>query len=148
MKLQQLSLFVENRPGQLKVPCRALAEAGIDILTCSLADTEQFGILRLIVKDWQRAKDVLEEAGSVVALTDVLAVEVPDRPGGLARVLEAFDQTGLGIEYMYAFASGQRGQRATLIFRFEDPDKAVAALRNHPDIRILESEQVLASRDR
>ncbi len=86
--LKQLSLFLENRPGQIKLPCQALGKAGIDILTLSLADTQQFGILRLIVKEWERAKRVLEEAGCVVNVTDVLAVEVPDRPGGLGEVLE------------------------------------------------------------
>ncbi len=143
MKIHQLSLFLENRPGQLKVPCRALAQAGVDIITSTLADTAQFGIFRIIVKDWERAKKVLEEAGSVVKVTEVLAIEVPDKPGGLAGVLEAFDVAGLGIEYMYAFASGRRGERATCIFRFEDPDKAIAALRNRPDVRVVGSEEIL-----
>ena len=144
MKLHQLSLFLENRPGQLKTPCRALAQAGIDILTSTLAYTQQFGIFRLIVQDWQRAKQVLEAAGAVVNVTEVLAVEVSDKPGGLAGALEVFDQAGLGLEYMYAFASGQRGQRATVILRFEDPDRAVAALRNHPDVRVMGSEEIFS----
>src|SRR5512137_283890 len=100
MKLVQLSLFLENRPGQLKTPCQVLGRAGIDILSMSLADTQQFGILRLIVEDWQKAKAVLEEAGCVVNVSEVLAVEVPDRPGGLGGVLDAFDQAGLSIEYV------------------------------------------------
>src|SRR5690606_18352757 len=83
MKLKQLSLFVENRPGQMKTPFKALAEAGVNILTLSLADTQQFGILRLIVQDWERAKRVLEQAGCVVNVTEVVAIEVEDRPGGL-----------------------------------------------------------------
>ena len=124
MKIRQLSLFLENRPGQLRVPCKVLGDAGIDILTMSLADTQQFGILRLIVKDWEKAKKVLEAAGIVVNVTDVLAVEVPDRPGGLATVLEAFEKTGVGIEYMYALEARERGQYATLIFRLADPERA------------------------
>jgi len=129
MKIRQLSLFLENRPGQLRVPCKVLGDAGIDILTMSLADTQQFGILRIVVKDWERAKKVLEEAGVVVNLTDVLAVDVPDRPGGLAGVLESFEKAGLGIEYMYAFAASRaRGSHATLVFRLEDPDRAATAL--------------------
>ena len=124
MKIRQLSLFLENRPGQLRVPCKVLGDAGIDILTMSLADTQQFGILRLIVKDWEKAKKVLEGAGIVVNVTDVLAIEVPDRPGGLATVLEAFEQTGVGIEYMYALEARERGQYATLIFRLADPERA------------------------
>ena len=124
MKIRQLSLFLENRPGQLRVPCKVLGDAGIDILTMSLADTQQFGILRLVVKDWEGAKKILEGAGIVVNVTDVLAVEVPDRPGGLAAVLESFEKSGLGIEYMYALAARERGPHATLIFRLADPARA------------------------
>ncbi len=127
MKLTQLSLFLENKPAHLKVPCRALADAGISIMTLSLADTEQFGILRLIVRDWQQAKDVLENAGCVVNTTEVVAVEVQDQPGGLAGLLEIIEKAGINIEYMYAFTFG-RGDRAILIFRFENPDEAVAKL--------------------
>lgn len=144
MKIRQLSLFLENRPGQLRVPCKVLGDAGIDILTMSLADTQQFGILRLVVKDWERAKRVLEEAGVVVNVTDVLAVDVPDRPGGLAQVLEAFERAGLGVEYMYAFAaSRERGNLATLVFRLEDPDRAAAALTGQ-GVRLVSSSELLA----
>jgi hypothetical protein len=128
MKIRQLSLFLENRPGQLRVPCKVLGDAGIDILTMSLADTQQFGILRLVVKDWARAKQVLEAAGQVVNVTDLLALDVPDQAGGLAKVLEVFEKTGLGVEYMYAFTLRERGQSATLLFRLEDPDAAAAKL--------------------
>ena len=129
MKIRQLSLFLENRPGQLRVPFKVLGDAGIDVLTMSLADTQQFGILRLVVRDWERAKQVLEAAGSVVNVTDVIALDVPDQPGGLAKVLEAFEKLGLGIEYMYAFAaSRERGGYATLLVRLEDPDAAVRQL--------------------
>ncbi|HOF39756.1 MAG TPA: ACT domain-containing protein [Candidatus Hydrogenedentes bacterium] len=127
MKLTQLSLFLENKPAHLKVPCQALADAGISIMTLSLADTEQFGILRLIVCDWQKAKEVLENAGCVVNTTEVVAVEVQDRPGGLAGLLEIIEKAGINIEYMYAFTFG-RGDQAILIFRFENPDEAVAKL--------------------
>jgi hypothetical protein len=128
MKIRQLSLFLENRPGQLRVPCKVLGDAGIDILTMSLADTQQFGILRLIVKDWKHARDVLEAAGQVVNVTDLLALDVPDRAGGLASVLELFEKTGLGVEYMYAFTLRERGKSATLLFRLEDPDAAAVKL--------------------
>ena len=80
MSLTQLSLFVENRPGQLRIPCEVIGRAGLDLLTVSLADTAQFGILRVIVKDWERAKAALEAAGFVVTPTEVLVVEEPDRP--------------------------------------------------------------------
>jgi hypothetical protein len=127
MKINQLSLFLENKPGHLSSVCRSLADAGVNILTLSLADTQQFGILRLIVPDWQQAKQVLEKAGSVVNVTEVVATEVEDRPGGLADVLETIRAAGLNIEYMYAFTF-RRGDRAVLVFRFDDPDAAVKAL--------------------
>jgi hypothetical protein len=104
-----------------------LARARINLVTLSLADTAQFGILRLIVQDWQTAKMVLEKAGCVVKVTEVLAIEVADRPGGLAQILEIVDRAGLNIEYMYAFAE-KRGDRALLVFRFADPDAALQVL--------------------
>ena len=144
MMIRQLSLFLENRPGQLRVPCQVLGDAGIDILTMSLADTQQFGILRLVVKDWEKAKKVLEAAGIVVNVTDVLAVDVPDRPGGLASVLEAFEKVGLGIEYMYALAAArERGKFATLVFRLGDPERAARLLRE-AGVKVHTSEELLA----
>jgi hypothetical protein len=127
MTIRQLSLFVENRPGRLVEPCRALAEAGIDIRTLTLADTQQFGILRLIVSDWERARMLLEQAGYVVNVAEVVAVEVDDRPGGLAGLLDTLAPAGINIEYMYAFTFG-RGGRAILIFRFDRPADAVKHL--------------------
>jgi hypothetical protein len=128
MKLKQLSLFLENKPGQVKAPCRILAEARINIETLSLADTQQFGILRLIVQDWEKAKSALEKGGCVVNVTEVLAVDVEDRPGGLLELLNVFDEAKLTIEYMYAFTWGPGAKKATMVFRFDDPDTAVRAL--------------------
>lgn len=127
MKINQLSLFLENKPGHLKSACKALADAGINILTLSLADTQQFGILRLIVHDWQKAKSVLEGAGGVVNVTEVVATEVSDRPGGLAEVLDIIDAGELNIEYMYAFTF-RRDDQAVLVFRFDDADGEVKTL--------------------
>lgn len=127
MKTRQLSVFVENKPGCLRRLCTLLGERGINILTASLADTEQFGILRLIVKDWRNAKDILEGAGCVVKATDVIAVEVPDAPGGLADVLAVLDEAGMNIEYMYAFTF-RRQDKAVIIFRLEALDQAIEAL--------------------
>ncbi|MCL2646890.1 MAG: hypothetical protein FWD61_07770 [Phycisphaerales bacterium] len=129
MKLHQVSVFLENKPGQLAGPCRALADAGIDILTLSLADTQQFGILRLLVQDWQKAHSVLQSAGCVVNVTEVLALDVPDKPGGLAYVLDILETAKVGIEYMYAFTANARGEHAAIIFRFEDNDLAIDALK-------------------
>jgi hypothetical protein len=128
MKIPQLSVFIENRPGHLIVPCRLLAEAGINIVALSLAETQKYGILRLIVRDWQKAKGVLETNGVRVSVTEVLAVQVEDRPGGLAEVLDPIVAAGLNVEYMYAFAT-KLGDQAVLVFRFQDPDAALQALK-------------------
>jgi len=140
MKIHQLSLFLENKPGQMIGPCRLLAGAGVNIRTLTLADTEQFGILRLIVSDWQKALGLLKEAGYVVNVTEVVAVEVADRPGGLAEVLEVLQQSGANIEYMYAFTFG-RENRAVLLFRFDKPDAAIQRLQA-AGVSVVESAEV------
>ena len=128
MKLNQISVFLENKPGQLKAVCQALADAGINILTLSLADTKQFGVLHLITPEWERAQDALKQSGFIASINEVLAVEVADRPGGLVEILNAIEAAGLNVEYMYAFTFGDKG-RASLIFRFSDADAAVAQLK-------------------
>jgi hypothetical protein len=142
MKLKQLSLFLENRPGQLHAPVVALGEAGIDLLTMTLADTAQFGILRFIVADPARARQVLEAEGMIVSVTEVVPIQVDNRPGGLAAVLAAIESAGLGVEYMYDFAARATPEKAVIIFRFEDPDAALAALQAK-GVRILTSEELL-----
>ncbi len=127
MKINQLSLFLENKPGHLSSACRKLAEAGINILTLSLADTTQFGILRMVVRQWEKAKEILEAGGWVVNVTPVVAIEVHDQPGGLAGILAVVEEAGLNVEYMYAFTF-RSGDRAVLVFRFDDPDRAVRIL--------------------
>ena len=137
MKLKQLSVFLENKPGRLRELCAMLAENGINIITLSLADTEQFGILRLIIKDYDKAKELLEKNGFVAKLTDVIAVEVNDQPGGLSDILKIEEQSGISVEYMYAFTI-KSGENAVLLFRFDDMDKAVDAL-NHAGLNMLDS---------
>lgn len=127
MKINQLSVFLENKPGRLSEPCRTLAKAGINILTLSLADTQQFGIMRLIVKEPEKAKSILTQAGYVVKATEVVAAEIEDRPGGLAEILDAIEVGDINIEYMYAFTFGRK-DKAVLVFRFDDPDKAIDVL--------------------
>ncbi len=127
MRIPQLSLFVENQPGHLVAPCKLLAEAEINLVTLALSDAEQFGILRLIVREWQRARELLEAAGFVVAVTEVLAIEVTDRPGGLVELLSVFSEAAINVEYMYAFTA-RLGSRAVLVFRFGDLDAAITAL--------------------
>lgn len=128
MKLHQLSVFMENKPGQLKAVCQALAAANLNIQTLTLADTKEFGIVRMILHDWERARSVLEQAGFVATISEVLALEVPDRPGGLAEILSIIDETNLNVEYMYAFTFG-RDSKAILIFRFDDADTALERLK-------------------
>jgi len=128
MKFQQLSIFLENKPGQLKKVCDLLAQAKINISTLSLADTKEFGILHLLIRDWVQAKSALAKGGYAVNQTEVIAVEVEDRPGGLAEILKPIDAAKVNIEYMYAFSTGRKG-KAVMIFRFADSDKADAALK-------------------
>jgi hypothetical protein len=137
MKINQLSVFLENKTGRLSEPCRILAEAGINILTMSLADTQQFGILRLIVKDWKKAKAALEKAGCVTNITEVIAVEVEDRPGGLVSLLQKIEQTHINVEYIYTFTFRRKG-KATIVFRFENPDEAIEMLKSK-GVNIIES---------
>ena len=139
MKVQQLSLFLENKPGQLIEPFRLLAAADVDVRTATLADTEQFGIVRLIVSDPDKAKGILDGAGHVVKLTEVLAILIPDRPGGLAEVLGVFEDTDVNIVYMYGFTGRQ--DSAVIIFRFDDPDTAIDLLKR-AGIGVLESVEV------
>jgi hypothetical protein len=127
MKLKQLSVFLENRAGHLSRVCEVLAEAGINIVTMTLADTREFGILRLIVREWKPAKEVLEVAGFAVNITDVMAIEVADEPGGLEKILKAAERGGLSVEYMYAFACKQK-KNALIVIRFDNIDQASAVL--------------------
>ena len=127
MTIKQISIFLENRQGQLAGICRALAQAEINIATLSLADTADFGIVRMIVDDHIKGVDVLKKAGYAVRETDVVMVTVPDRPGGMAELMEKLDHAGVDIEYSYAYALGQ-GEKAVLVFRFADNTKAEAAL--------------------
>ena len=129
MKLKQLSVFLENRPGHLSRVCEVLAEAGINIVTMTLADTREFGILRLIIRDWQGAKAVLEAAGFAVNIIDVMAIEVDDEPGGLGKILKTAEGGGLSVEYMYAFACKPKN-KALIVIRFENPDRACAVLKS------------------
>ncbi len=140
MKVQQISMFLENKPGRIIEPCRVLAKNNINILTLSLADTQQFGILRLIIKEWQKAKEVLEQEGFIVNVTEVVAIEVEDKPGGLTKILEAIEETGLNIEYIYAFTF-RSGDKAVIIFRFDQPDLAIQTLQQK-GINVLDSVQL------
>lgn len=140
MEVLQLSVFLENAAGRLADVAEALAERSVNVRALSLADMAEFGILRLVVDDTARARDVLKAAGFTVTATPVIAVGVPDSPGGMAAVLRALGSRGLEVEYLYAFAR-QQGRDAVLILRVEDQAAALAALRER-DLRILAPEEV------
>jgi hypothetical protein len=127
MKITQISVFAENKPGQIAAPFRLLADAGVNIRALSIAESQKFGIVRMIVSDPRSASKILTDGGFMVKTTEVLALEVPDRPGGLAELLSALQNSSLNIEYMYAFPF-TRGDSAVLITRFDNPDAAIERL--------------------
>jgi ACT domain-containing protein len=130
MKVDQLSIFLENRAGRLAEVTRILAESGVNIRALSLADTSDFGILRLIVSDFDKAKEHLKAGGFTVGRTTVVAVEVPDNPGGLNSILEMLRGAKINVEYMYAFVQ-QSGSHAVIIFRFDRTDQAIELLQQN-----------------
>ena len=127
MRAEQISIFLENKSGRLAEVTSILAGAEVNIRALSLADTSDFGVLRLIVDDTQKAKEVLRTAGFTVGKTAVVAVEVEDKPGGLNHILEVLQNNGLNVEYMYAFVR-QSGNNAVMIFRFDHTDAAIEVL--------------------
>ncbi len=145
MQIRQISIFLENRPGQLSQICRDLANVNVNIATLSLADTSDFGIVRMIVDDHELARDVLTDCGHVVNVSKVVAVCVPDRPGGMADVMMVLDAAGVNITYSYAFAF-HKGEKAVLVFRFDDNKKAEAALAEAGYTTLTETEVMEASK--
>ena len=128
MKITQISVFLENKPGKLTVPCGALADAGVNILALTLADTNRFGLLRLITDDAPLALRALDEAGCVVETGDVIAIAIDDHPGGLEGVLDIIDAADINLEYIYSFAR-RAGEAAVLACSFTSADDALTALR-------------------
>lgn len=142
MRVEQIAVFLENKSGRLAEITSVLAARNINIRALSVADTADFGILRLIVDKVDEAKKALKENGFTVGKTNVVAVEVPDRAGGLASVLKTIEVAGINVEYMYAFVN-KSGENAVLIFRFDDMDGAIEALtKDH--FTILTGDQVCA----
>ena len=142
MTIKQLSIFIENKPGCLCEVAELLENNQIDIRALSLADTTDFGILRIIVDAPDQAKKVLKEGGFTVSLTEVIAIGVEDKPGGLSKALHILLNAGIAVEYMYAFLSKQ-GQSAYVIFRVEDNEAAVRILKEN-NVPIVESEDIYA----
>ena len=142
MKVEQISVFLENRPGTLAEVTRILGEAGINIRALSLADTKDFGILRLIVNDKEKTKDILSRRGFTVRKTEVVAVSVPDRPGGLAEILQGLAESNVNVEYLYAFVQ-HSGKDAIIIFRFDETDRAIQVL-SEKKVKMLKGEELYA----
>lgn len=142
MTAVQISVFLENKSGRLAELTSALAKASVNIRALSLAETIDYGVLRLIVDKPAAARKALGEAGFTVTETEVVAVEMPDRPGGLASIVDLVTQSGLNIEYLYAFV-GQRRENAVVIFRIDDVKAAVAALQQG-GARILSADELSA----
>lgn len=140
MKAEQISVFIENKSGRLAEVARILGEAGINIRALSLADTTDFGILRLIINDREKGKQVLKDKGFTVSKTEVVAVEVPDRPGGLSDILQTLEKESINVEYMYAFVE-RCGQNAVIIFRFDETEKAINTLLDR-GFNVLEGERL------
>ncbi|MCE5244802.1 MAG: ACT domain-containing protein [Syntrophobacteraceae bacterium] len=142
MRVEQISVFLENKAGRLSEVTRILYESGINIRALSLADTSDFGILRLIVNDNNRAKEALKQHGFTVGKTDVVAVEVSDQPGGLHKILDILHKANVNVEYMYAFVQ-QSGNNAVIIFRFDNLDEAVKVLMEH-GVPVIEGSKLYA----
>jgi len=142
MKVKQLEIFLEKKSTRLAEISHTLAKNAINIRALSLADTADSGILRLVANDTPKAQQVLTENGFTVTLTEVLAVEVPDKPGALDRILQMAAKGGLNVQYMYAF-SKKNGESGMLLFRFDDQDAAVAVFQK-AGCRLLSDDEVHA----
>lgn len=137
--VKQISIFVENKPGRLKAMTNILKDNDIDIRALSIADTKDFGILRLIVNDPEKACEVLKNADCTVTLTDVLAFGVEDKPGGIAEVMDVLYENKISVEYMYAFVS--KSENAYVILRVSD-NKYAAEVLNNAGIDLLTSKEI------
>ncbi len=129
MSVKQISVFIENKKGALAEVTGFIASHGINLYALSIADTQDFGILRIITDNPDRARDMLKEEGYTVTATSVLAVEIDDTPGSMASILSVLDKADIIVEYTYAFI-GKSANKAYMIFRVDDKDKANAALAN------------------
>ncbi|MDT8380237.1 MAG: ACT domain-containing protein [Desulfotignum sp.] len=140
MLAEQISIFIENKEGRLAEVTAILSDADVNIRALSLADTTDFGVLRLIVNDNEKAEQALRKEGFTVGRTKVLAVEVSDEPGGLNKVLDPLWMQNVNVEYMYAFANPQC-KNAIMVFRFDDHDKALEILKKH-QIKVITTEEI------
>ncbi|MBN1417609.1 MAG: ACT domain-containing protein [Planctomycetes bacterium] len=142
MKIRQISVFIENAAGRLYAVTKALADGKVNIRALSLADTADFGVLRMVVDDVDRAVKTLKAADHTVGITEVIAVEVPDQPGGLASVLAIFSEEAINVEYMYAFVEKSR-DHAVMVFRIEGIERAIQLLEKR-GLRLLSTGEVVS----
>lgn len=137
--VRQISVFLDNRPNQLKGVMAILKNGGINIRALSVADTKDFGILRMIVNDTEKAVDVLKDASYAVAVTEILAISIPDAPGQLSRVLDILGSENVNIEYLYAF-TGASDKAVSFVIRVDDNENAVNALTRGGIIQLTEND--------
>jgi hypothetical protein len=135
MKITQISIFIENTKGRLYDVCSLLGKSGVNIRALTVAESPEFGILRIVVDNPEKAIAMLKENAFVANITDIVAVEVEDRPGALAGILKVLSDNDTNIEYMYGFVE-KESNRALLVLRFDDPDKAIEVLQRNK-IRVL-----------
>lgn len=141
MKIVQVSVFLENRKGRLSEVCELLGKSGINIRALNVAESADFGVLRIVVDKPDEAAKALKGGGFVATLTEIVPVEVPDKPGGLAGVLKVLSQAGINVEYMYGFVQ-KFSENALLVFRFEDPEAAKKVLHKH-GIKVVSPESIV-----
>lgn len=140
MQIQQLSIFVENKSGRLAEITETIGKANVDIRAISVADTSDFGILRLIVDKPKEAVEVLRAAGLTVSLTSVIAIGIDDQPGEFAKAMRVLADGNIGVEYMYAFISRDKG-KAYVILRVQETETAVECLKNN-GVTLLTAEDI------
>lgn len=141
MKIPQISIFVSNRPGRIHAVCQSLADADINLLSLTLADSGEFGLIRIIVSHPEKALEVLGKSGIVAIVTDVVACEVSALKGGLAKLLST-PAGSLQIDYMYAYPTCHQKDKAIMILRFTDPDEAIALLEK-AGVKLLSKKDIL-----
>lgn len=140
MKIKQLSIFLQNRMGSLSKPLEVLSNANVNIRAMCMADTSEFGILRLVVDNPKKGKEALEESGFLVKITEIIGVEMNDTPGGLANVLNIIKDNGIDLEYLYAFTHEKEG-KAILLLHSDDIDRLISVLKDS-DITVVQSNEV------
>ena len=137
--VRQISVFVENKPNKLAEAMKLLKSSKINIRAMALADTKDFGILRLIVNDTEKTVDILRDASYAVTVTEIVAISIPDSPGQLSRVLDVLGDSGVNIEYLYAFI-GKSDRSVSFVIRVDDNDNAFSALNDAGIIQLTEND--------